>query len=68
MHIRHLEKIFSIDEVVPIDVLPVFLADTITMLFMQVRFCGSHTFPYQFLLLNTITPNDTYFLAFRNIV
>ena len=38
MHIRHLEYIFSVDKVVPVDVLPVFLADTITMLFIQVRF------------------------------
>ena len=38
MHIRYLEKIFSIDKVVPVDVLPVILADTITLLFIQARF------------------------------
>ena len=37
MHIRHLE-FFSIDKVVPVDVLPVvYLVDTITMLFIQVH-------------------------------
>ena len=38
MPIRHLEKNFSIDKVVPVDVWPVFTADTITMLFIQVHF------------------------------
>ena len=45
MCIRDLEYIFSVDEVVPVDVLPVFSADTITMLFIQVHFNGGHTFP-----------------------
>ena len=36
MNIRHLEQIFSIDKVVPVDLFPVFWADNITMLFIQV--------------------------------
>ena len=31
-------EVYSVDEVVPVDVLLVFLTDTITMLFIQVRF------------------------------
>ena len=53
MRIRHPEQIFSINKVVPVDALPVFLADTITPLFIQVHFCGIHTFPCQSLLLST---------------
>ena len=36
-----------------------FLADTITMLFIQVHFYGSHKFPYRSLLLSTTILNDT---------
>ena len=60
MSIRHLEKIFSVDKVVPVDILPVFLADTITLLFIQVHFYGSHKFPCQSLLLSTIVLNDNF--------
>ena len=52
MCIRHVEYIFSIDKVIPVDVLRVFLVDTITMLFIQVCFCRSHTFPCRSLLLS----------------
>ena len=34
MCIRDFKYIFSVDKVVPVDVLPVFSADTITMLFI----------------------------------
>ena len=51
MCIRHLEQILSVDKVVPVDVLPVFLADTITMLFIQVRFLRK---TYIFLSIPTI--------------
>ena len=57
MHIRHLDQIFSIDKVVP-DVLPVFSAQTITMLFIQVHFYRSLTFPCWSLLLSTTVLND----------
>ena len=52
MHIRHLEFI-SIDKVVSVDILQIYLADAITMLFIQVHFYGSHTFPCRSLLLST---------------
>ena len=55
MHIRHLEKISSIDKVV---VLPVLLADIITILFIQVHFYENHTFPCQSLLVSITVPND----------
>ena len=45
MRIRHLEQIFSIDKVVPVDVLSILLAD-------------SHTFLYESLLLSTTILND----------
>ena len=57
MYIRHLEQIFSIDKVVPVDLFPIFLADTITMLFIQVCFYGSHKFPCRSLLLSTTVLN-----------
>ena len=57
MHIGHLEQIFSIDKVVPV---ASFLADTITMLFIQVCFYGSHKFPCRSLLLSATVLNDTY--------
>ena len=44
MHIRHLEYIFSIDNVVPVDILSVFSADIITMLFIQVHFMEAKHF------------------------
>ena len=53
-----LEYIFSIDNVVPVDVLPVFSVDTITMLFIQVHFYRRHTFPCLSLLLSTTILND----------
>ena len=59
MHIRHLEWIFSIDKVVPVDFISSFLADTITMLFIQVHFYRSHTFTCRSLLLSTTVLNDT---------
>ena len=59
MHIRHLELIFSIDDVVPVDVLPGFLADTITFYLSRCVFYISHTFPCQSLLLSTTVLNDT---------
>ena len=52
MHITHLKYIFSIDKV------PSFLADYITMLFIQVCFYGSHKFPCRSLLLSTTVLND----------
>ena len=52
MHVRHIEYIFSIDKVVPVDLFPVFLADTITVLFIQVHFYGSYIFPCRSLLPN----------------
>ena len=58
MHIRYLEYIFSSDRVIPVDLFPVFSADTITVLFIQVHFYGSHTFPCQSLLLSTTVLND----------
>ena len=69
MHIRHLEKIFSVDKVVPVDVLPVFLTDAITLLFIQGRFYGSQTFPHQSLLLSTTVHNDKiHYLALSTMV
>ena len=58
MRIRHL------DRAVPVDVLPVFSADTITLLIIQVRFYGSHTFSCRSLLLSTTVLNDTYLPAY----
>ena len=58
MHITHLEWTFSIDKVVPVDVLAVFLAGTITKLFIQVHFYRNPTFPYGSLLLSTTVLND----------
>ena len=43
MYIRHFEQIFSIDKVVPVDLFQ-FLADTITMLFIQVSFTEAINF------------------------
>ena len=58
MHVRHLEEFFSIDKVVPVDLFPAFLADTITVLFIHVCFYGSHTFLCRSLLLSTTVLND----------
>ena len=58
MHITHLEWTFSIDKVVPVDVLAVVLAGTITKLFIQVHFYRNHIFPCRSLLLSTTILND----------
>ena len=61
MCIRCLEYIFSIDKVVSVHVLPVFLADTITVLRIYpgvYAFYGSHTFLCRSLLLSTTILND----------
>ena len=60
----------SIDKVVPVArFISSFLADTITMLFIEVHFYGSHTFPYQSLLLSTIVLNGYYtFVVFLCVV
>ena len=60
MCIRHLEQIFSVDIVVPIDLLPVFQQILcITLLFYPGAFYRSHKFPYLSLLLSTTILNDT---------
>ena len=53
-----LNRFFSIDKDVLVDLFPIFSADTITVLFILVRFHGSHIFPCQSLLLNTTILNN----------
>ena len=64
MHIRHLE-IFNIDKVVPVDVLPVFLADRYyyTAIYPG-AFYISHEFPCQSLPLSTTILNDKWLDVF----
>ena len=60
---NNLEEIFSIDKVVPVDVLLVFRhIHTITQPFIQVHFYGSQTFLCRSLLLNTTILNNTLFI------
>ena len=58
MRIRHLEQIFSIDKVVPIDVLPVFQQILLHCYLSKYIFYGSHQFPCRSLLLSTTILND----------
>ena len=57
MHIRHLELIFSIDKIVPVDVLPVFCRYYYNAIYTG-AFYGSHTFPCRSLLLSTTVLNE----------
>ena len=58
MHIRHLEYIFSIDKVVPVDLFPVFDRYYYNAIYPGAFFRRSHKFPYQSLLLSTTVLND----------
>ena len=58
MYIRHLEQIFSIDKVVPVDLFPVFWQILLQCYLSRYIFCRSHKFPCQSLLLSTTILND----------
>ena len=70
MHIRHFEWIFSIDEVVPVDVLPVFWQILLQCYLSRWVFCRSHKFPCQSLLLSTTVLNhkELDFLATQVVI
>ena len=64
MHIRHLEKIFSM--YILVHALSDFSVHAITMLFIQAHFIGSHTYTCRFLLLSNTIFNFFIFIC-RNI-
>ena len=58
MYTRHLEQIFSIGKVVPVDLFPVFWQILLQCYLSRCVFYGSHKFPCQSLLLSTTVLND----------
>ena len=60
MYIRHLEQIFSIDNVVPVDLFLVFWQILLQCYLSRCVFYRSHKFPCRSLLLSTTVLNDTW--------
>ena len=58
MRIRHLEQIFVVDKVVPVDVLLIFRQILLHCYLSRCVFYGSHNFPGRSLLLSTTVLND----------
>ena len=59
MFIRHLEQIFSIDKVVPVDLFPVFWQILLQCYLSRCIFYRSHKFSCRSLLSNTTVLNTT---------